>query len=46
MRAFIVTNQQRHVVMSELSLAPQYLPWVTQMVNDDPSWANITYQHP
>jgi hypothetical protein len=46
MRAFIVTNEERHVVMSELALAPQYLPWVTQMVNDDPAWANITYQHP
>ena len=46
MRAFIVTNEERHVVMSELALAPQYLPWVTQMVNDDPAWANITFQHP
>ncbi len=46
MRAFIVTNEERHVVMSELLLAPQYLPWITQMVNDDPAWENITYQHP
>ena len=44
--AFIVTNAQQHVVENEGALAPQYLPWLTLMVNDDPSWGDVTYRHP
>ena len=44
--AFVVTNKQSHVVDNEPQLAPEYLPWLTLMVNDDSSWADVTYQHP
>jgi hypothetical protein len=45
-KTYVVTNEQSHVVESDLTLAPEYLPWVTQMVNDDPTWADATYAHP
>jgi len=44
--AFIVTNAQEHVVQSDPVLAPAYLPWITQMVNGDPTWGDVTYAHP
>ncbi len=43
---FIVTNEQSHVVESDLSLAPAYLPWMMRMVNDDPGWSSTKYAHP
>ena len=43
---FIVTNKEQHVVETDPTLAPQYLPWLTRVVNDDPTWANATYAHP
>jgi hypothetical protein len=43
---YIVTNEQSHVVESDLTLAPQYLPWITQMVTDDPAWTGGGYAHP
>jgi hypothetical protein len=44
--AFLVTNDQRHVVESEGPLAVQYLPWLQQMHDDAPAWANVTYNKP
>lgn len=43
---FLVSNKASHVVESAPSLAPQYLPWFRQMVNDDPAWASTTYAVP
>lgn len=43
---FIVTNEEQHVVETDPTLAAQYAPWVTLMLNDDPSWANQVYAHP
>jgi hypothetical protein len=43
---FVVTNDQAHVVESDPTLAPQFLPWITQMVNGDAAWASATYAHP
>jgi hypothetical protein len=45
---FIVDNtvvgmEKAHVVQSDPALAPQYLPWLTQMVTDDPAWSDRTY---
>jgi hypothetical protein len=44
--SFVVTNEQAHVVESDPTLAPQYLPWLAAMVSDSPSWASTTYAHP
>ena len=44
--SFIVTNEQSHVVESDPTLAPQFLPWLGAMVSDSPSWASATYAHP
>jgi hypothetical protein len=38
---FLVTDEMAHVVQSDPLLAADYLPWVTQMVNDDLSWADV-----
>jgi hypothetical protein len=38
-RSFLDTTEQSHVVMSDPALTTQYLPWLTQMVTDDPAWA-------
>ncbi len=43
---YIVTNETDHVVESQSALLPQYLPWITQMVNDDPAWKDGTYANP
>jgi hypothetical protein len=43
---FIVTNEASHVVESDPTLAPQYLPWITQMVTDDAAWKDETYAAP
>lgn len=43
---FLVTNKEQHVVESDVTLPPQYMPWLTKMVNDDGSWADVTYTHP
>lgn len=43
---YIVSNEQSHVVESDLTLEPDYMPWVTLMVTDDASWADATYAHP
>jgi hypothetical protein len=42
-KTFIVTNEQLHVVESDPTLAAQYFPWMTQMVNDDPAWTDTKY---
>jgi hypothetical protein len=43
---FVVTNEQSHVVESDSSLAPEFLPWLTQMVNGDSGWKSATYARP
>jgi len=43
---YLVTNESSHVVESDPTLAPQYFPWLTQMVNDDSAWKNGGYAHP
>lgn len=40
---YIFSNAQSHVVQSDLSLAPEYLPWMALLVADDPSWGDKTY---
>jgi hypothetical protein len=37
---FLVSNEQSHVVESDPRLAAQYLPWLTQLANRDPAWAD------
>ncbi|MFT3698995.1 MAG: pectin acetylesterase-family hydrolase [Kofleriaceae bacterium] len=39
---YIFSNEQGHVVESDLANATKYLPWITLMVTDDPSWADAT----
>ena len=41
-RTFLQTTDQAHVVMSNPQLTPQFLPWLTQMVTDDPAWASTS----
>lgn len=43
---FVVTNSVTHVVQSKPTLAPQYLPWVKQMITDSSDWKNATYAAP
>lgn len=44
--AFVVRNEQAHVVESDHSLDAQDLPWIQAMVTDDPAWASASYTHP
>jgi hypothetical protein len=37
---FLVTDDLHHVVESDASLAPQYMSWMTQMVNRNAAWAD------
>ncbi|MEO7111619.1 MAG: pectin acetylesterase-family hydrolase [Polyangiaceae bacterium] len=43
---YIVTNEPSHVVETDLTLEPEYFPWVTQMVQDDAAWKDGSYAHP
>jgi len=43
---FLVGNDQSHVVESNLTLATQYFPWMTEMVNRNPAWGDATYAVP
>jgi Pectinacetylesterase len=43
---FVVTNDASHVVESDPTLAPQFLPWITKMVTHDATWTSATYAHP
>lgn len=45
-KSFVVTNKAAHVVESDPVLIPDYLPWLGQMVSDDPAWASVTFVHP
>jgi hypothetical protein len=42
----LVTNAQDHVVESDHAIDAVTLPWIAQMVTDDPAWQSTTYAHP
>ncbi len=42
----LVSNKQSHVVESDPTLIPQYLPWMSAMVSRDAGWADVAYMHP
>jgi hypothetical protein len=44
--SFLVTNEQDHVVESDDTLDAVTLPWISQLVTDDPAWQSTTYAHP
>jgi hypothetical protein len=44
--SYFVTNAQSHVVESDMSLEPDYMPWLSQLVADDPSWHDVVYMKP
>jgi hypothetical protein len=40
---YIVTNVQSHVVESDLSLSPDYMPWLSAMVSGGSAWVDTSY---
>lgn len=46
MAAYVVKNEEEHVVEKDDSLAAGYVPWVAKMLADDPAWKTETYTHP
>ena len=43
---YIVTNKQSHVVESDPTLIPDFMPWIQQMVANDGGWSDQTFVHP
>jgi hypothetical protein len=43
---YIVTNEAAHVVESDLTLAPDYMLWLSAMANGEASWKDTTYAKP
>jgi hypothetical protein len=42
-KTLLVTTKQSHVVEGDPASAANYLPWLAKMVNDDPSWASVSF---
>ena len=40
---YLFGNEASHMVQSDRANADAYLPWMTKMVNDDPTWGDLKF---